>query len=274
MYASHIRINLPGLPHSILTTSSMLIYIYFKAVDQWTFLLEECNFINFHVAAFVCILWKAQSPWNGDRHVSLLVAWYVPLSHHSNRCPWCHWAQCDLTMETLQLDDVCRVVSPATFRTGRALSSQWICEYPTGTLLKILEFDSSEVGRQRARVQTQLKYIFGWISIRTAGLVYLVEKVDADEATNFDIPEATKLCGLEVDLSFDRLEPESVRAASIHAIDRIKSDPDFISLSQQTLVERIQGRATMVTCGYLYLVVMDVMDVIDVIDVMVTCDPR
>ena len=31
MYASHIRINLPGLPHSILTTSSMLIYIYFKA---------------------------------------------------------------------------------------------------------------------------------------------------------------------------------------------------------------------------------------------------
>lgn len=144
-------------------------------------------------------------------------------------------------METLQLDDVCRVVSPATFRTGRALSSQWICEYPTGTLLKILEFDSSEVGRQRARVQTQLKYIFGWISIRTAGLVYLVEKVDADEATNFEIPEATKLCGLEVDLSFDRLEPESVRAASIHAIDRIKSDPDFISLSQQTLMERIQG---------------------------------
>ena len=188
--------------------------------------------------------------------MSLLVAWYVPLSHHSNRCPWCHWAQCDLTMETLQLDDVCRVVSPATFRTGRALSSQWICEYPTGTLLKILEFDSSEVGRQRARVQTQLKYIFGWISIRTAGLVYLVEKVDADEATNFEIPEATKLCGLEVDLSFDRLEPESVRAASIHAIDRIKSDPDFISLSQQTLMERIQGRATMVTlripvtCGH------------------------
>ena len=168
-------------------------------------------------------------------------------------------------METLQLDDVCRVVSPATLRTGRALSSQWICEYPPGALLKILEFDSSEVGRQRARVQTQLKYIFGWISIRTAGLVYLVEKVDADEATHFDIPEATKLCDFEIDLSFDRLEPESVRAASVHAIDRIKSDPDFISLSQQTLMERIQGRATLVTRGYLYPVVMDFMDV------MITC---
>ena len=145
------------------------------------------------------------------------------------------------SMDTFQLDDVCRVVSSATLRTGRELTSQWICEYPPGTLLKILEFDSTEIGRQRARVQTQLAYICGWISIRTAGLVYLVEKVEDETDETFSIPEEKQLCGHDVELSLDRFDPGSLQAASAHAIDRIKSDPDFISLTGQTLVERIQG---------------------------------
>ncbi len=137
----------------------------------------------------------------------------------------------------IQPGDVCRVVSPATLRTGRDLKSQWICECPEKTLLKIIEYDSSEMGRQRAHVQTQLAYIFGWISIRTASLEYLVKKVE--EEIIFEIPEAALLCGFDVDLSFK--DPTNIRTATTYAIDRIKSQPAFLILSQQTFAERIQG---------------------------------
>lgn len=137
----------------------------------------------------------------------------------------------------IQPGDVCRVVSPATLRTGRELKSQWICECPEGTLLKIIEYDSSEMGRQRAHVQTQVAYIFGWISIRTASLDYLVKTVE--EEIIFEIPEAALLCGFDVDLSFK--DPTNIRTATTYAIDRIKSQPAFLLLSQQTFAERIQG---------------------------------
>ena len=141
-------------------------------------------------------------------------------------------------MDHVQRGDVCRVISPATLRTGKFLTSQWICEFQAGTLLEILDIDSGEVGRRRARVQTQLAHLHGWISLRTAGLDYLVEKLDDDELT-FQIPEATQICGQYVP-PFSSEDAGSIEAALAHVIAHIKAHPDFLLLSApQTLSERI-----------------------------------
>ena len=135
--------------------------------------------------------------------------------------------------------DICRVVHQATMRTGQVVESQWICELFPGTFVKILELDTTAaVGRQRALVQTQLVYIKGWISTRTARSNCLVEKLLADEECLFDLPGSMQVCGC--DLGPD---PATVAQVVRAFIGHIRHQPDFGTLTSADFMmsQRLQS---------------------------------
>ena len=70
-------------------------------------------------------------------------------------------------------------------------------------------------------MEAQLTYICGWISIRTAGLDYLVEKSDE----NFEIVEARKIAGYDVE---DKIDLQNVKELLEHVITHLKTQPDFL----------------------------------------------